>query len=308
MRELGELERVDADEVERVLDRGPAVAEVCALRLRQAGVDRLGAHRHLGGLERGDVEPRRLADAEPGAQVARDVDAERGRAGLRSRLRRGQRQQRAWDPVGAAGGARPLHERLAVVVLERAERVVEVEPAAVQREQVARDALDRAAIGGAVGVLEQPVGALLRLEVVERDAGRGGVAHDVAECAVDLDPVGERRERRELAIEPAEAQRPCALLGATRLVQVPLRHPVCGVAHHRDLVEQRGRGVEHVRPFALLPQALVHALAPPLEHARAAWTPAQHAGVVQAVRKRLLAGRLEHARYQRRAALQQRIQ
>ena len=91
---------------------------------------------------------------------------------------------------------------------------MEVEAAAVQREQIARDALDGAAVGGAVGVLEQPVRALLRVEVAELEPCVGGVAHHVAERRVDHGSVGERASGALLALGAAAPQRARSLVGA----------------------------------------------------------------------------------------------
>ena len=341
--EAGQLERVDADEVEGVLNRRAAVVEGGALGLRQPGVDDLGAHRHARGLERRDVQPRRLADADPRAQVARDVDAERGRlAAAAPRLRRGLPREHLRDPLAAARRARPVHEALAVLVLERLKGLPEVEPARAQRLEVARDALRGAGGRGPVRPLEQPVRAVAAREVAEVGPAPGD---QVAQRVVDrhavrqpgerlgllvlaaLDPARVTQPRgvvlaqlRQPALHPAAAERVRARHVEAReaeraraldlaLLEVPGRDAVGRVVQDRDVAEQLHRRVERMPAAHLQAQPLVLALAPPREHRRSLRPGADQAGVEQPVRQhRLARDRLEHARDDGEEVPRQRVQ
>ena len=98
---------LEVGEVGRLHLRAGAVV---AVHLGHPEVDRRGPHRDAARLERGDVEPRGLAEAEAAAQVARDVDADGGcEAGLGRAHRGGRLRALALAALsGQLGGQRRL--------------------------------------------------------------------------------------------------------------------------------------------------------------------------------------------------------
>ena len=117
---------LEVGEVGRLHLRARAVV---AVHLGHPEVDRRGPHRDAARLQRGDVEPRGLAEAEAAAQEARDVDADGGgEAGLGRAHRRGRLRALALAALpGHLGGQRRLRGgEAAHPLVERLQRAQEL--------------------------------------------------------------------------------------------------------------------------------------------------------------------------------------
>ena len=164
-------------------------------RCRVSGPDVVGTRRvegvrpdrHAARLQRRGVEAPRLADAQRGRQIARDVDPEprrRARVGIR-------RHELGRDPLGVTVGDRPADE-VEAVMGELGIDVAQIGPPAPELLEVAVDAPVRTALRGLAGDGRERAGAVGRARVADGLTRRAGTGEDRAQRPVELEAARKR--------------------------------------------------------------------------------------------------------------------